>query len=275
LTAGDLAGIATFTDANKGGVAVSVGAADGTRLWASPQATVGFTLDEIWKFARSIVNTDLRIFDEAERSVRQEDPGGTSLSGMNPIHGSYLSEAASRARLEIIEILRQGQAGAWPAAYEGFLTIVISYLLMGARQEHQWDYYKQIAPLMSRVSLGEMIVDDDVLPQWTQFFTPDRVLNAAGIQDGVLYQKGVANQGNIKRSDWITSISKGGDSLAALEKSETGSMSALDDNVRLTAEGKRLYPLELRRLPKEIKPQDWARLAADLYDYSRQWCKAV
>jgi hypothetical protein len=98
LTADSLEGVATVSDPAKGGVTFSV---TGSSMWAAPQATIGFTLDKIWSAASSLVNTNLRIFEAAERSVRQETPGGISLSGMNPIQGKCLVDAATQARAQI------------------------------------------------------------------------------------------------------------------------------------------------------------------------------
>jgi hypothetical protein len=279
VTPGTLGDIARLADPGKEGVEVTGPNVDS--LAASPQATIGFTLDKIAMAARSIVNTDLSIFEEAERSVREEEEHGISLSGMNPIQGSWLNEAALRARVEGRRIGQEIGPGSWPppAAYEGFLTIVISYLLMGNRQREKWNYYKLIAPLMSRVSLHQMYQDAEVRPYAENFFSVERVLRVAGIDDGspedgaMLYRKGLSgNKANIERAAWIQSIRDGKDLLAAFDKAfDSGSMSALDDKNHRAANGKRLYQLELRRLPQVISPEDWADLAKNLYDISRAW----
>ncbi len=277
LTSHNLGDIARLANPTQAGVDVT--SPNENALAASPQATIGFTLDKIWTAARSVVNTNLRIFEEAERSVREEGQG-LSLSGMNPIQGSLLNQAAWSARFEIRAINQQiGQDARLLAAYEGFLTIVISYLLMGNQQRKEWNYYKLIAPLMSRVSLHKIYQDNEVLPYASQFFTAERVLEAAGILDGStedgtnLYRKGlVGGKANIPRAEWIKSIRDGSDRLALFDKTyDSGSMSALDDTEYYAANGKKLYQLELRRLPQSVFPEDWADLAKNLYDISREW----
>jgi hypothetical protein len=275
LVPDSLADIARLGDANKEGVTFTSPTLNS--LTASPQATAGFTLDRVWLAAMRIVGTKLPIFEDAEASVRQEgNPAGTSLSGMNPIQGTYLVEAAVRARMEAETLQHQDSdlsTGAL-AAYEGFLTIVISYLLMGSRQVNEWQYLKLIAPLMSRVSLHIMYQDPDVKPYADRFFTPERVLNAAGLDNNPraqLYRKPVGSK-NLNRVDWINSIRDGNDKLALLDKTETGSMSALDNEKDFSPTSlKRIYPLELRRLPQVIPPPSWHDLAISLYDISRLW----
>jgi hypothetical protein len=285
LTPGNLGDIARLADPGREGVVVTGPTL--TTLTASPQATVGFTLDKIWAAASSIVNTNLHIFEPVERSVRERQSFGISLSGMNPMHGVRLREAALLARAEIRQIQQEIKTGGPPGlppadAYEGFLTIVISYLISGARQTDPWTYYKLIAPLMSRVSLHLMYQDADVLPYAERFFTAGRVLAAAGIGDGsddgvMLYRQGLtAGKVGPERTAWIGSIRSGEDMLAALDAHfDTGSMSALDDQDYRAANGKKLYQLELRRLPQIVGPQDWASLAAVLYDISRRWRAAT
>jgi hypothetical protein len=253
-------------------------------LAASPQATIGFTMDRIAAAARSIVDTELSIFEEAEHSVRSDAPAGTSLSGMHPIQGQLLREAALRARAEVMRITEQlrgrGIAAADlppTAAYEGFLTIVFSYLLMGRLQDEEWAYYKLIAPLMSRVSLHVMYQDPEVQDYAPTYFTPANVFAACEIDNGatdgsMLYRRGVRGRANIPRTEWIASIRAGQDRLAAFDAAfESGSMSKLDAANYFAPDGKKLYQLELRRLPQVILPEAWGLLALDLYKISRQW----
>jgi len=274
LEAKNLLGIARLANAGKKGVYFV--SPTTTSLMASPQATIGFTLDKIYTAAIRIVNTKLHFFDEDERVDRQrEDTAGISLSGMHPVQGALLLEAAVRAREEVTALGAEQKNVPAQAldAYEGFLTIVISYLLMGSRQVRDWQYYKLIAPLMSRVSLHKMLQDEQVQPV-AQFFTAERVLSAAGLDsDGtsMLYRIGVSGKANITRKQWIDSIIAGKDMLAQLDKNDTGSMSARDDDDDRTATGKKIYQLELRRLPNAMEPKNWVDLAISLYDISRRW----
>ncbi|MGD0720206.1 MAG: DUF4157 domain-containing protein [Roseiarcus sp.] len=168
---------------------------------------------------------------------------------------------------------------------KGFLTLVASYLLMGAHQTAVWDYSKIIAPLMARTNFYTLyrLLDADERAQ----FTAALALEAAGLAGAGgarIFAVGFRHDGAIERGPtraaWIDSIirgspgalfgrnptdlmSQGSGSTASENSTGLGSMAQPDQRVT----GQRdLAVLELRRLPQEVQRLEWRQMALDVFD---------
>ena len=168
---------------------------------------------------------------------------------------------------------------------KGFLTLVLSYILVGHRQTQVYSYSKIIAPLMARTTFYAMfrLLDDNERALFTQNF----VLTAAGLAGtGAtrMFARGFDHRGAVERgptrAEWIDSIirgspaaqnarnptdlmSQGSGSIAAQNSSGLGSMAQADQ--RLTGQHD-LAVLELRRLPKGVHRTEWRQMALDIFD---------
>jgi hypothetical protein len=210
----------------------------------------------------------------------------SSLVAMNVDHASWLFDAKARA----VQAVGAHVAGLpLPAPnfdkLTGLLTLVISYLLVGANETQVMDYSKIIAPLMARTnfySLYNLLSGPE-----KALFTANFVLttaNLAGTGATAIFTAGFRHGGAVEhgptRGAWIDSIkrgspgalfgrkpmdllSQGSGTTAAENSSSLGSMAQPDTRVT----GQRdLAVLELRRLPKDVQRQEWRQMALDIFD---------
>lgn len=215
----------------------------------------------------------------------------TSLVGMNLKDAQTLFDA-KEAAVHAVDL----QLGMLPDPrpdfdkLKGFLTLVLSYILVGHHQTDVYPYSKIIAPLMARTNFYTMfrLLDADERALFTENF----VLTAAGLAGtGAtplfahgFWNKGFWNEAAINRGPtraaWIDSIiqgspgmlfgryatdlmSQGSGSIAAQNSSGLGAMAEADQ--RVTGE-RDLAVLELRRLPKSVHRAEWRQMALDIFD---------
>lgn len=257
---------------------------------AAPQATGGVRPENIPALIDKIVTTKLDLYSGYEHinpfgddpKPRAEDE--KTLSGMRPDHGALLQEARQSAQFSMRLLRLQSVEMNLPAKewdkLVGLMALVISYLLMGDRQDKVWPYSKLIAPLMSRTNFSALYgaLHDQIKP----LFSTKNVLDAAGLSGTgaqQVYKLGFKEAKDAEvsygptRGAWIASIIAGNDLMSAgggstvttgmrASSPEMGAKARLDRSVEGLEE---LVLLELRRLPKEQQWNEWASTAIDIF----------
>lgn len=214
----------------------------------------------------------------------------SSLVAMNLDHARWLVEAKNAAVLAVNNHIATLPL---PAPnfdqLKGLLTLVISYLMVGANEPQQMPYAKVIAPLMARTNFYTMFRQLTPVEQ-ALFNSNDFILAAANMPGSggtqlfaAGFSHGAKTEHGPTRGAWIDSIangspgalfgtlwrsstdlmSQGSGSTAAANSSSLGSMNQLDRRVTGQQD---LAVLELRRLPKQVQRAEWPQMALDIFD---------
>ena len=245
-------------------------------MTASPQATIGTSLDEIGDMMATIPRTKLE--------ARSEEGDGT-LSGREPETGKTLVEASFLA-VKAVEQVKNDQASDkdW-RALQGMLALMLSYILTGQKAQRPFKEAKRIAPLMSRVNFVAMY--KALAPEARKYLTPSFVAAAAGVdEDSLVFGKGFGKQkgGSVlderlpvpgpSIKSWVGGLTGGTDLMssgAVVDPGVEGSPSMGEQGeLDMTESDTGLVPLELRRLPGGVPLADWMAFALQIFELSQK-----
>lgn len=277
-----------------------IAAYDIGRVAAGPQMTVGLTLGRLGDVIADLPERDLASVITEERSAGVgQAVGGTTLSGAYPPGEAQLPLARDMAVWEATDIKRDRARLRLPALpggsyerYAGFLALVLSYIGRGVTQDTRWDYPKVIATAMSRVVMSEVLLTM-IHPALLARFTWPRIkflVNEMGLRTrdrtslvqidestklfafGTVPVPGQPHVNDLTVKEWIESLGipnpLGRDALSAREASMRGfSVAQLEDD----AAGEPLLPVELRQLPRQVRPKDWHAVAQKLFRTALYW----
>jgi hypothetical protein len=273
------------------------------KINANPQATVGTTLHRIPALVGDLGTEDLADAIRHPREAGKKSAlGGTTLVGAYPPAETMVPEARRIALREAAYLkLRRGQQDPQTQPpvtpddyghYAGFVALVLTYIIRGLTQARDWDYTKVMPLAMSRTALSDVLARM-VHPAlgaeltWPRVRTMLRLVDATTVKlypDAVdiddelpLFRQGIENDREASLflvRQWIESLhrpltagKKGMDLISASEDSMHGHQV---QNLEDTPGGK-LLPLELRQLPRQVRPEDWKRVAVRLFLIARKW----
>ncbi len=258
-------------------------------VYANPQVTGGVSLENIGKVVDATLNIKLPVNQEITEGVppyieppQQRDPQGSTAGGRNIAKYALLFPDAKnlagnellQARFDLLKIGADPLPKSGLARIEGFLTYLFLYLLLGREQQSTADQTKYIFPLMSRTTFSAMFRS---LPEEYRIleYIPAEILERSGIGDGNLFNKGM-KQGQHTyagptRLEWLESIEQNKDLLSSalsdnpmVRKQSFGSP-ALGKYPELEKDVPNGVLIEIRSLPKEVRPEHWVDLATALY----------
>ena len=132
-----------------------------------------------------------------------------TLMGMNSIDQKPLEMAVKLAGGAISKVKTTESVDL--KKLQGLLTLVLSYIFVGAQKDKPYKYSKQIAPIMSRTNIKKLY--DELSVEEKVLFTPDLVSSAISVDpDTALFASGYGNvipEEGPTIADWIMSIREG------------------------------------------------------------------
>ncbi|UBF23960.1 DUF4157 domain-containing protein [Kovacikia minuta CCNUW1] len=258
-------------------------------LTANPQATGGIALEQIPALITVMLDKD---------TATMQDVGLSKGALQSPGDRGVIEEAATRAK-DAMSSIPTAQSDV--PNLEGFLTLILTYILMG---DKVYEYAergikgplsisKSIAPLMARTNFAFMFNQTfPTLEEFNQLFaSPDDwaefVLKASGVEDGPLFKYGFYKTDKetgkevlqkpedigLERRDWIQGMAIGTDLLTkAANPLIHKSLGALDrgDKVGPGSQATEIPIFELRRMQTGQPYENWKPLAVSVFQLIRR-----
>ncbi len=242
-------------------------------LTAAPQSTIGIPLDKLISSLHLLTYEQLTLGSgKSQQQVKLVE--GDSAVTMVDAHDTTVRLVNS------LREKRQDVAEKSWRELESLLGLTASYIRTAQPVGRSaFAYAKMLAPLMSRVNFGALFLalPEDVRP----YFTPETLAIAAGVspEDRVFGRKGVSSkrEPGPTVAEWAYSIRGNKDVLSHLGEHEDteaiqsgsesmGEMDELDSEDPVHQQP--LVPVELRRISKSVKIENWQALAEEIFIFA-------